>query len=142
MILILPVDFNTIISQLQIDEGFRDFPYKDEFGNLTIGYGWNLNALPITKQQAADILCDQVKQRYSDLVNAMPWIQTHPDPIQRALLNMAFNLGVSGLSKFTTFLSLLQHGNYFEAAEDLRTTAWFKQVGNRAERIYSLIKGN
>lgn len=139
--MIFPIDINAVTRQLQIDEGFRGTPYKDQFGNLTIGYGWNLGAVPITKQQASHILSDQIKDKYSELIREMPWIQTHPDPIQRALLNMAFNLGVNGLSKFTTFLSMIQDGHYPAAAVDLETTAWFSQVGNRAKRIQQLIQG-
>ena len=133
------MDKNLLLSQLQVDEGWRDKLYKDEFGNLTFCYGWDITSNPPSESLGEVILSFQVDEKYNELLTSLPWVQNLPDSIQRALTNMAFNLGVTGLLKFTTFLSMIQQGNYSGAAADLQATAWFSQVGDRAKRIQNLI---
>ena len=135
------MDKDLLISQLKIDEGWNDTLYKDEFGNLTFCYGWDITSNPPSQALGVIILSFQADEKYNELLTALPWVQSQPDSIQRALTNMAFNLGVAGLLKFTTFLAMVKANNYSGAAADLEATAWFKQVGDRATRIVSLIKG-
>ena len=48
---------------------------------------------------------------------------------------MAFNLGVTKLAGFNTFLGLARAGHYQQAGADLLTTAWAGQVKSRAQRL-------
>ena len=63
-----------------------------------------------------------------------------PEPAQRALANMAFNLGVPRLSQFKNMLSALEKGDYNVAAKEALDSNWAKQVGDRANRIAKVFR--
>lgn len=136
------LDFNQLVNDISRDEGYKPLLYTDTTGHSTIGYGWNVQQRPISPERAKTILSWFVQDTWTELVSKLPWLPNHPEPIQRSLADMAYNLGVTGLLKFTTFVSMIQNGNYSGAADDLLSTLWAKQVGTRASRIYSLIKGS
>lgn len=60
------------------------------------------------------------------------------DARQRALVNMAFNLG-GRLAGFKRFLTALNAQNWQQAALEMADSKWAKQVGARAERIQAMI---
>lgn len=145
------MDLDKLISDLKRDEGIKPLLYDDHngkplktgsviVGNPTIGIGWNVASTPLTTDQYVTILGWQVADKIADLKDAFPWFNTLPEPIQRAMTNMCFNMGLATLENFTTFLSLIQAGKWNEAADDLETTKWHQQVGERAERIEALIR--
>ena len=132
-------------------EGFRAFVYDDKtgepiragsyvVGNPTVGYGLNLATDPLTESEAAVLLANRIKATATATLVRMPWVGTLSDARQRAIIEMAYNLGESGLSDFDTFLSLMRQGQFAAAADDLATTKWAKQTGNRAIRIISQIR--
>lgn len=129
-------------------EGFRPYPYDDKtgkqvfapVGRVTLAYGWCLDTALCTEALGKVILEYWVDETNKDILRAAPWVDFLPEAACRAVCNMAFNLGISGLLAFKDFLGLLQRGDYAEAAADLETTLWFKQVGHRAVRIQALVK--
>ncbi len=146
------MDLDKLISDLQRDEGWRAYLYDDANGNPvkpgitvrghpTIGYGFALDVSPLTMSEALPILESRAAQKWLEVQAMISWVPVLPENIQRALTNMAYNMGTTKLLTFTTFLGLLQQGKYEEAADDIAGTAWFKQVGERALRIQELIKG-
>jgi lysozyme len=95
-----------------------------------------------TADQCEAALEADVEKFECGLDTAMPWWREQEPLRQDCLLNIAFNIGVHGLMGFTTFLPLMKAGKYPHAALDLRGTAWFHQVGDRAERIAQQILTN
>lgn len=142
-----------LLSDLETDEGFRPLLYDDATGKQwskgasilgwpTIGIGWNVAATPISLERARIILGWMVDDKIGSLNSAMPWLSGLTEPRQRAMANLCFNLGVTKLLMFHTFLSMMQAGQYDLAADDLEQTAWARQVGkNRVARICALISG-
>jgi len=146
-------DRETLISDLVVDEGLRPFIYDDAapaakigpgyrfVGNPTIGIGHALALTPFTTDQCRTICGWDVDAKAKELYAALSWLSGLSEPRQRAVANMAFNMGVAGVRGFTTFLALLEKADYGGAAYDLRTTLWARQVGARATRIEALIRG-
>jgi lysozyme len=122
------------------DEGTRNRPYRDSRGFSTIGVGHNLDAEGLCQEAIAAQLSHDVTTKALPLYAALPWLQNAPEPVQRALLNMAFNLGIQGLLKFKTTLALIEQGDYELAADRILKLPYAKQVGPRASRIASLIR--
>lgn len=109
-------------------------------GNPTIGIGWNVAAFKLTDDQYRTI-CGWILDAITpDLYQALPWLTNAPEPVQRALSDLQFNIGLDDLLTFDTFLTLLQFGKFEEAASDLQTTKWWTQVGTRGPRIAALIR--
>jgi lysozyme len=140
-----------IVQDLTVDEGFRFFAYDDANGkavvpgytmkgHITAGYGFALDVAPLTKEESLPILTSRVTAVVNSLLVDMPWISTLSEPRQRALSNMAYNMGVHGEEQFTQFLAFMKAGQFEEAADDLETTLWFKQVGARGQRVVDLIR--
>jgi lysozyme len=140
-----------LLADLTDQEGFRPVAYDDATGkkvvagtmvqgNITVAIGWNVAGRPCSLELAQIINRYQTNETWTELCAAAPWVTTAPEPCQRALCNMAFNLGVPSLMAFNTFLSLMQLGHYNEAADDLAGTLWSRQVGSRSGKIQALIK--
>lgn len=58
---------------------------------------------------------------------------------QMALENMAFQMGVGGLAKFTNVLSLIAQGNFTQARIEMLKSKWARQTPGRAHRVALVI---
>jgi lysozyme len=122
------------------DEGLRLKPYKDTVGKLTIGIGRNLDDVGITENEARYLLENDIGVAMSELDREALWWRDLPEPAQRGLVNMCFNLGWPRLSKFMGMLGALEAGDYHSAAEEALDSRWSAQVGDRARRIADLYR--
>lgn len=134
------MDLATLKAELRRDEGVRLNPYKDTVGKTTIGVGRNLDDVGITTEEADYLLENDIGRAAAGLDRALPWWRNLREVRQRALLNMAFNLGLPRLLGFKGMLGALQAGDYAAAAAEARDSAWARQVGARAERIAQMLK--
>ena len=66
-----------------------------------------------------------------NFVGSETW-DSMPKDKQNVLTNMSFNLGATGLNKFTDFRTALQAGDYTKAAAEMHDSTWRKQVKTRA----------
>lgn len=138
------MDLNRLVSDLQKDEGWREKPYRDTRGLLTIGYGFLIDetkAVSLPKPVGDYWLEFLVEDRWHQLVDAIPWIVDEDEKIQRALGNMAYQLGVVGVLKFGKMLEALKVGDRATAALEALDSAWAKQTPSRAKRVAHLIAG-
>lgn len=129
-----------VAQQLLIDEGLRLRPYRCTAGKLTIGVGRNLEDRGISEAEAGMLLQHDIEDFWGRLVVALPWVMAAPEPVQEALLNMCFNLGLGGLLSFKQTLALIQAGQYAEAAKAMLQSKWAGQVGERAERLAVMVR--
>ncbi len=144
-------------SELIRDEGFRANPYRCTSGKLTTGVGRNLDDNPltpdeiavvghdgrdekITMEAASQLLGNDIKRTIEALNRTIPWWKTLDDVRQRVLINMAFNLGVSGLLRFHTTLGWIKQGHYSSAAGEMLLSVWAEQVGDRASRLARMMR--
>jgi lysozyme len=133
-----------LMEDLKRDEGFCPHAYRDTEGFLTIGYGFLIDRtrggeLP---QNIADIwllyhtasVVDELERRWPTYRNLSP-------DLRRAVGNMAYQLGVSGLLGFKRMLAALRDGDRERAAEEALDSKWAQQTPNRAARVAELIRG-
>jgi lysozyme len=131
-----------IHTDLERDEGFIPHAYQDHLGFWTVGVGTLIDARRggITKKQAYMLLDDEVDRIEADLDRRAPWWRRQPDEIQRAMVNMAYQLGVSGLLRFSKTLAKIQLRDYQGAATEALDSTWARQTPERAARISALIR--
>jgi lysozyme len=131
----------TAFERLKTEEGFRAYPYTDSTGHLTIGYGFNisLSGLGMAEDEAAAVLRLKWYKVFLGLFTALPWTMTLNDARQGVLADMAYNLGLTGLLSFNTFLAKVEAGDYVGAAADGLSTLWAKQVGQRANVLMGIL---
>lgn len=143
----MTVDLQKLDADLKIDEGFESYPYDDKTekrivkgdtieGTATFGYGFTF----LTEEESAVVLSMRSKKTADAVLARFPWAAGLSEARQRALTDMAYNLGVAGLASFNTFMGMMEADQFEEAADDLKTTKWYQEVGSRAVRIEALIR--
>jgi len=135
---------SSIVDDLKRDEGWNQHVYLDHLGFQTIGIGFLVDARrggglpwPVAEHWLAYLL-DKIE---ADLDSRLPWWKAQPEDVKRALLNMAYQLGVNGLLKFKRTLAMLQVGDRAGAAREALDSTWAKQTPARAARVAGLIRG-
>lgn len=126
--------------ELERDEDLRLKPYRDQFGNWTIGVGRNLTANGISRQEARYLLRNDMNETMSELDQHLPWWRRLDEVRQRVLANMCFNMGIERLFTFRKMLAALQLGNYDLAADEMADSAWAREVGERAVRLVAMMR--
>ncbi len=129
------LDRERLRSQLVRHEGTRLKAYVDTTGHLTIGCGRNLETTGISHDEAAYLLSNDIDRVVRGLTSRYPWFVIL-DPVRQAVLvNMAFNLGLAGLSTFTRMLAAVSHRQYGLASDEMIASTWAQQIGHRAGEL-------
>lgn len=128
-------DLAALTSDLTLDEGRSRLPYSDTRGCLSIGIGHNLTGRGLSEDAIDFIFAADIKSCCLDLDVNAPWWRSLPPPQQRVMLNMCFNLGWPRLAGFVRFLAAMQRQQWQMAADELRDSLWFGQVGSRGPRV-------
>lgn len=136
--------------QLAIDEGVVYEIYLDHLGYPTFGighlitekdpeFGYSVGA-PVSEERVTeafqadlDIAIGECKVLYEQ------W-ESFPGEVQEILVNMMFNLGRPRLSKFKNMRKAIDNEEWATAAVEGRDSRWYRQVGNRAERLMTRLE--
>ena len=146
-------------------EGLRLAHYRCPAGHWSIGYGWNLDAWPLPPEIAAyyrlngritegmaDYLLDlSLGIAIQDARRLFPGFDGFTDRRRAALTDFAYQLGYTRASKFTRMRRAIAAGDWNEAAEQVRDSAYWRQLGGdplgtddgrtvRPETIYKLLR--
>lgn len=134
------MDLDVLKAELVRDEGLRLKAYRDTVGKLTIGVGHNLDDVGISYAAAMQMLEDDILDVMGQMNSKLEWWATLDDARQRALANMAFNLGINGLLGFHHMLAAAKAGDFEEAANQMLSSKWAQQVGARAVRLAQMMR--
>jgi len=119
-----------IKEQLVRHEGLRLQPYRCTAGKLTIGIGRNLDNCGISQSEAYIMLINDIMNCEKQLQSEIPDIYNQLDEVRKSvLLNMCFNLGISGLLGFKNTLTFVKAGDWEQAANGMLASKWAKQGG-------------
>jgi lysozyme len=77
---------------------------------------------------------------WHELVERAPWVRELDDVRQAVLLDMAFNLGVTGLLGFHTTLKLVRLRRFVSASVQMLDSKWAGQVKGRAIRLSKMME--
>lgn len=130
-----------LLSRIKRHEGFRGRPYTDTTGHTTIGYGRNLDDNPLTESEAEVLLVNDLQRTHEQLLRRLPIYATLNEIRRDVLLELGFQLGVSGLLRFSRMLRALEYQRWEEAAWELMDSKYAKQVPERASRLAFLLRG-
>ena len=137
------MNIDQLSADLFRDEGVRTHAYQCSMGKTTIGVGRNIDSsggLGLSKSEIKMLLQNDIGRVIGELNYSFPWWRNMPEPCQRALSNMCFQLGLGTLKKFKLFLMALENGEYSHAADEALDSRWAKQTPERAERIANLFR--
>lgn len=126
----LPGPMTPLEAQLLKFEGCKLHPYWCPTGRLTIGIGRLLEPPGgITREEAIILLRNDIRRLEAACAKRFqPWWQRLAEPRQRALLDLGFNCGFSGLLGFSKMLRAVSEGRFTEAAQEMRSSLWARQV--------------
>lgn len=134
-----------IVRQLRGDEGEVLHAYQDHLGYWTIGVGRLIDKRKgggLRKEESAILLTNDIADREAELDLRLPWWRNLDDARRGVLINMSFQLGVSGLLGFKNTLNLIKAGRYNEAADAMLQSLWARQTPARAKRMALQMRGN
>lgn len=145
-----------IFDLLKKHEGLSLEPYKCPTGHLTIGYGHNIEANPLTgyidfyfvkhgciTQDMADYLLDR------DIIEAGRWAEFYmvnwsslSHNRKYVIISMIFNLGLMGYLSFKRMRKAIDRCDFEAAANEMKNSVWHNQVGKRAiELEHMMLEG-
>ena len=143
--------FEKLKERIKEHEGFRSYVYKDSLGFATIGYGhlvtkednyaegieYSMEQLDATFEVDFKAACESA-ELVADHNNID--LNAHPECVREVLIEMVFQLGVGGVSKFKKFLAHLSTSTYHLAADEMLDSRWAKQTPQRAEKLSYIIR--
>ena len=130
----------SLIESIKQHEGYVGVVYKDSLGIDTIGYGFAIKDLELDRD-ICDIILERKLQALKDRVNLkFDWYSDMPKEIQDVVMEMCYQLGVGGFSKFKKTISYLQNKQFHDASEEMLDSLWAKQTPNRAKELSNRVK--
>ena len=130
-----------LLKRIKHHEGFMDKVYKCTEGYDTIGYGFAIKDLILDEDIAEEILLRKVEKLIARVRKKFDWLDTVPPAVQGVLVEMSYQMGVNGVSKFKKALHAMQMFQWKLAADELLDSRWAKQTPNRAKDLSNIIRG-
>ena len=129
-------DLNKMMDELKRDEGKApdNIGYICPGGYWTIGYGHNIETNPIPERIAEDLLSHDIAVVLSQC-ERFDWFYPLSDIRKRVIVNMVFNIGVTGVSKFKKMIAAIEVEDWYLAAAEMADSKWYRQVSDRASRL-------
>jgi lysozyme len=134
-------------------EGYSPTVYLCRISNeLHVGHGLNIKWFPLLRdyklgeRPPESLLLSEVQRVIQSGINfyvalwgEQKWNELHRDA-RIILVSLHYNLGPSGISKFVNFLREISNRNYIMAAEHLKDSRWYNQVGRRGRAYYATLR--
>ena len=138
-----------VSKNIKKNEGYRNYLYKDQLGNLTIGYGHLVKKSEkyyLKKKYSKNFLIrifdKDLKKAISDFKKNYK-TNNLPNNVQEVLIEMIYQLGIKGVLKFKKFNKHLRKRLYFLAAFEMINSSWYQQTPKRVNKlIIILLNGN
>lgn len=99
---------------------------------LKVGQGVSKEAIDEYFENDLRIAIDDARRIFGDL-------NEHPQDVIRVLVNMSFNLGYPRLNKFVKMKQAVAQKNYLKAADEMKDSRWYTQVGRRGPELFKLM---
>lgn len=142
----------TLADRLRTNEGLRLTVYDDAngkpigpgshvIGKPTIGIG-TLLCSPggITASEANYLLTNRIAIATAAADQLVPGLQ-QSDPVRfDVLTELAFQLGETGLAKFTNTLQAVREGRWNDAADEMLASVWATQTPARAQALSQVMR--
>jgi len=140
------MDYKAVKDRIKKHEGFRNTVYLDSLGKATMGYGHLLTEDDDFEEgiqydkSLLEVLFDKDFNRSA--YNAEQLLEGIDicDTAREIIVEMVFQLGIGGVSKFKKMFEALRKKDYNEAAEQMLDSQWRVQTPKRCEELSSLMR--
>ena len=129
-----------LIKNIKESEGFVEHVYNDSLGIPTIGFGFAIKDLILDEDIAEEILLRKVKKLIDRIDKKFDWFNLTDDSVKEVVVEMCYQLGLAGFSKFKKTISYIEKKNYKEASKEMLDSKWAKQTPNRAKKLSKIVE--
>ena len=142
------MDRERLLKSVKEHEGFRSKVYLDTLGKRTVGYGhlcvedhWE-DDKEYEWGYLEEILIKDLREA---IAGADELIEQHnckdlKGQAKEVVVEMIFQLGKTGVSKFKKMWEALSEYNYIGASFEMLDSKWANQTPNRAKKMAALMK--
>ena len=116
-----------LIDSIKKHEGYREKVYKDHLGFDTIGYGFAIKDLELSEEICNLILLEKVQGIIKTLTEKYDWFDSAEDGVKEVVVEMCYQLGISGFSKFKKTIGYLANKDYSNASNEMLDSKWAKE---------------
>jgi len=113
---------------LLLHEGYRQFPYFDSVGSMTVGIGRNMETTGISRVEAFVLLDNDVANARKTAEINFPWFKDLDSVRQDVIVMLIFNMGLKRFLSFTKMINAIVNKSYSLAAQELILSKWARQV--------------
>ncbi len=129
-----------LIEQIKESEGFRPTVYKCTEGYDTIGYGFAIKDLVLGEDICDIILERKIAELKLRIKQKLPFYDDMPEKAQDVIVEMCYQMGINGFSKFKKTIDHLMRKDYKAASVEMLDSRWAKQTPNRAKKLSNQMK--
>ena len=135
------MNYNKLKNRIKKNEGFSIKPYKDQLGNLTIGWGHLI--LPdekfllkknISKTTLNEIFTNDFKKSLKDFNNSLGQFNKNKKNSE-LLIEMIFQMGIRKVLNFKNLLRNMNKANKHLVCFEMMNSLWYKQTPNRVKQL-------
>jgi len=134
------MNMDRLLQSVKKHEGYRNKVYLDTLGKRTVGVGhlcvedfWE-DDKEYSEEMLMNILKDDLKNAIEGAERLLKDCPVLDDLAKEIIIEMVFQLGETGVSKFKNMLKALEEGpDYQTAAIEMLDSKWAKQTPNRAQ---------
>jgi lysozyme len=120
-------------------EDLKLLPYRDVFGNITIGIGRNLTGRGVLPTEVDMMFDHDVDHFFNFLSLAFPWFNKLNEARQCALVDMCF-MGTKTFLEFKEMIAALEKEDFERAAQEIIHSHYEAEVHQRAHDIAEIIR--
>ena len=133
------MNMDRLLQSVKKHEGYRNKVYLDTLGKRTVGVGhlcvedfWE-DDKEYSEEMLMNILKDDLKNAIEGAERILKDCRILDSLAKEIIIEMVFQLGETGVSKFKNMLKALEEGpDYQTAAIEMLDSRWAKQTPNRA----------
>lgn len=145
----------SLLKRILRHEGFSEYPYIDPVAkrgippnelaviekhwpalHTTLGHGITY----LTKAESREIVKGRISELEQDLAMRISFFYDLPREVQDVLVEMAYQMGVSGVMRFRKTINALQHDDYGTAAAEMLNSRWYAQTPERAKSLARVVR--
>ena len=130
----------SLIDEIKKSEGFRNRVYQCTEGFDTIGYGFAIKDLVMDEDIAEMILERKIAELRLRIEQKFDFFSGLPKKVQDVVIEMCYQMGVNGFSKFRKTIQYLKDHEFECAGIEMLDSRWAKQTPNRAKKLSDIVK--
>ena len=129
-----------LLSSIRKHEGFRSKVYKDTLDFDTIGYGFAVKDLVLDEDIANIILQRKLEALIRSIEFKFSWYADLPNAVKDVVIEMCYQLGVTGFSKFRKTIKHLENEEWELGASEMLISRWNEQTPLRAKALSDRVR--